>query len=108
MATLTTNGKCFEICCTYEERAFAKSIFGAKWHSYKQCWEYPLRPEVFEEIKKTFPHLEISPEAQKIYNDMNVVIEKFHEFPVKTSMYDHQIIGAELTVNVLLGGRRIC
>lgn len=50
--------------CPSQDKALAKAVGGAKWDGDIKAWTYPVRPEVFDDLKRFFPHLMVDPAAE--------------------------------------------
>ena len=49
--------------CPYADKDLAKSVAGYKWDGELKAWVYPIRPEVFADLRRLFPHMQIDPDA---------------------------------------------
>lgn len=109
---------CIQLYSRFEEKDLCKSIEGARWNPKDRCWEYPLRPEVLEELAATFPGLNVAPEvtttlaeiaerdamAAQVKNMGWQNAKPVEPMPIKTKPFRHQVAAYNMALNLPAAG----
>ena len=112
MSVATLENNIIRLKCHYLQKDIAKTIPGYKWNPEAKCWEYPIQPEVYLQLKH-FPDIKIDERIKaavqevqetlrevKGIKDSTGLINPVEPMPITIKPYRHQIIGYNIAMKL--------
>ncbi|WP_273483657.1 DEAD/DEAH box helicase [Desulforamulus ruminis] len=108
--SLTLAEDTIKLRCLYEDREAVKQVTGYRWNKAEKCWEFPIRPEVYQQILQMLPGVFVYPDVKlavnKVVERENQVaqakvagwekVKPVEPIPLRTKPFNHQVLAYNL------------
>lgn len=112
--TLTLGQDKLVLRCHFNDKDTAKEVPGWFWNKAHRTWDYPLQPDVLEQLQALFPNLEVDPSAVQrlklVTEKMNAIAkakadgwesaEPVKPMPIKATPFQHQVLGYNIALQL--------